>query len=147
MLSGSATEHVGPAYDDATRWDPDICIETALSSLPTHEHRPGEHHGRLSDIALSIKSIIPTAPATKHAPMIDYSGEYVGHGQSKTAFKLRCHDESFDGCILKITKGQYDPEPIVFRQIGERGCTKRSLYRARVSNYPYTAGLPSRRFR
>ena len=86
MLSGSATEHVSSASDAATRWDPDIRIEKALSSLPTREHRPGEHHGRRPDIALSIKAIIPTAPATKHAPMIDYSGEYVGHGQSTTAF-------------------------------------------------------------
>ena len=89
-----ATEH----------WDPDIRIEKVTSVLPTNVNRTGAHHDRLPDIGLSIRAFISTGAATEHAVVTEYSGEYIGHGQSKTVFKLHSHGGTFDGCILKITK-------------------------------------------
>ena len=73
-----ATEH----------WDPDIRIEKATSVLPTNVNRTGAHHKRPPDIGLSIRVLIPTGGATEHADVTEYSGEYIGHGHSKTVFRL-----------------------------------------------------------
>ena len=89
-------------------WDPDIRIEKITSVLPTNVNptkvnRTGAHHDCLPDIiGLSIRALISTVAATEHAVVTEYSGEYIGHGQSKTVFKLNCHGGTFHGCILKV---------------------------------------------
>ena len=54
--------------------------------------------------------------------MIEYYGEYIGHGQSKTAFELHCPGARFHGDVLKVSKA-YDKEPSVFAEAGEFGLT------------------------
>ena len=88
-----ATEH----------WDPDIRIEKVTSVLPTNVNRTGAILDRPPDIGLSIRVFISTGGATERAVVTEYSGEYIGHGHSKTVFKLHCLPEfEFHGCILKI---------------------------------------------
>ena len=120
---GEAPEH----------WDPDIRIEKVTSVLPTNVNRTGAHHGRVPDIGLSIRAFIATGTATEHAVVTEYSGEYIGHGQSKTVFKLHCLRESgtFDGCILKVRKTERDLEPSVFTRLRDSGITTNILYQAR----------------
>ena len=113
-------------YDATEHLDPEIRLEKASRSLWTSRrtsstpqaldpNSPGAHHPRPPDIALDIKVAIPTGTATERAVVSEYSGEYAGHGQSKTAFKLHCQGEAFDGAILKVTKSLDDPEPFVFK--------------------------------
>ena len=90
-------------YGDAPQdWYPDIRIEKITSVTPKKGKRIGAHHDRPSDIGLSIRAFMSTRAATEHAVVTEYSGEYIGHGQSKTIFKLHCQSKIFDACILKI---------------------------------------------
>ena len=118
--------------DAPEHWDPDIRIEKVTSVLPTNVNRTGAHHDRLPDIGLSIRAFISTGAATEHAVVTKYSGEYIGHGQSKTVFKLHCHGGTFDGCILTIIKRkERDLEPSVFTRVRDYGITTNILYQAR----------------
>ena len=71
-----------------------------LASWPSSGHR-NEHERRRREDA--------TERATQ------YHGEYIGDGQSKTAFELQCPNASFDGAILKVARLE-DMEPNVFGQ-------------------------------
>ena len=146
--------------DAPEHWDPDIRIEKVTSVLPTNVNRTGAHHDRVPDIGLSIRAFIATGTATEHAVVTEYAGEYIGHGQSKTVFKLHCLRESgtFDGCILKVRKTKRDLEPSVFTRLRDYGITTNILYQARglecsiddffcvTSFLATTAGLQNRQF-
>ena len=100
-------------------WDPDIRIEKIPNVTPKKGKRIGAHHDCPPDIGLSIRAFISTRTATEHTVVTEYSGEYVGHSQSKTVFKLQCQGEVFDGCILKVRQAKQDLEPSVFAQVQE----------------------------
>ena len=59
--------------------------------------------------------------------MIEYYGEYLGHGQSKTAFELNCPGARFHGKVLKVAKAN-DMEPSVFMEAAQVGLTTSILY-------------------
>ena len=59
--------------------------------------------------------------------MIEYYGEYLGHGKSKTAFELNCPGARFHGKVLKVT-GANDMEPSVFMEASKIGLTTTILY-------------------
>ena len=59
--------------------------------------------------------------------MIEYYGEYIGHGQSKTAFLLHCSGARFHGNVLKVSEA-YDEEPSVFMETSTFGLTTNILY-------------------
>ena len=59
--------------------------------------------------------------------MIEYYGEYLGHGQSKTAFELNCPGAPFHGKVLKVAKAN-DMEPLGFREAAQVGLTTSILY-------------------
>ena len=59
--------------------------------------------------------------------MIEYYGEYLGHGQSKTAFELHSPGARFHGKVLKVAKAR-DMEPSVFMQAAQAGLTTGVLY-------------------
>ena len=59
--------------------------------------------------------------------MIEYYGEYLGHGHSKTAFELNCAGARFHGKVLKVAKAN-DMEPSVFIEAAQVGLTTSILY-------------------
>jgi hypothetical protein len=129
----NATEHWDPPH-----WDPPIRLEKSLREFTPNPNSQGAHHkrraGRPPDIALKIRVFIPSGTATERAADIEYSGDYVGHGQSKTVFKLHCPNEYFDGTILKVAK-KMDMEPGVFTQAYQYGLTTRILYNAGMAQH------------
>ena len=82
-LQRSATEH-SPAGSRAL--DPEIVLQKDPELDPTAV-RIKTHHSRTPDVGIGILIRIPSYRAGEEAPeMIEYYGEYLGHGQSKTAF-------------------------------------------------------------
>ena len=59
--------------------------------------------------------------------MIEYYGEYLGHGRSKTAFELNCPGALFHGQVFKVAKA-HDTEPSVFREAAQASLTTSVLY-------------------
>ena len=59
--------------------------------------------------------------------MIEYYGEYLGHGQSKTAFELNHPGARFHGKVLKVAEAD-DMEPSVFTVGARIGLTTSILY-------------------
>ena len=59
--------------------------------------------------------------------MIEYYGEYLGHGQSKTAFELNYPGARFHGKVLKVAEAD-DMEPSVFTVGARIGLTTSILY-------------------
>ena len=58
----------------------------------------------------------------------EYYGEYLGHGQSKTAYELHCPSARFHGKALKVAKAD-DKEPAVFIEATINGLTTSILYK------------------
>ena len=54
--------------------------------------------------------------------MIEYYGEYLGHGQSKTAFDLSCPGARLHGKVFKVAKAN-EVEPSVFMKAAQVGLT------------------------
>ena len=59
--------------------------------------------------------------------MIEYYGEYIGHGRCKTAFELNCRGARFHGHVLKVAKAK-DQEPSIFMKAAHFGVTTSILY-------------------
>ena len=81
----SATEH------PPNKKDPDIRLQKY--SNPSHV-RIKTYNKRKPDIGLGILISMQSRAADD---IIEYYGEYLGHGQSKTAFGLDCPGASFPG--------------------------------------------------
>ena len=58
---------------------------------------------------------------------IEYYGEYIGHGQSKTAFVLDNKDAEFHGKVLKASKTE-DPEPAIFTRASTHNLSTNIYY-------------------
>ena len=97
----TATEH-SPARSRVL--DPDIRLQK--SRTPTAV-RIKTHHDRTPDVGIGILISMPSYRAGEESPeMIEYYGEYLGHGQSKTAFELNCPGARFHGKVLKVSKSK-----------------------------------------
>ena len=99
-------------------WDPQIRLQAAA----TERGVPVGNHPRRPDIAMDIRVFIPPRHPW-HNRDVEYSGHYVGHGQSKTVFELQGvatehANDSFHGAVLKLAKTK-DMEPYVFQQTYE----------------------------
>ena len=84
----------------------------------------------MRDLAVGIGILIcmPSYSVGEEAPeMIKYYGEYLGHGQSKTAFELNCPGAMFHGKVLKVAKAN-DMEPSVFEEVTQAGLTTSISY-------------------
>ena len=115
----TATEHSSATHREL---DPDIRLQKAKT--PTNV-RLKKHHDRTPDVGIGIRISMPSYGAGEE--MIEYYGEYLGHGQSKTAFELNCPGAPFHGQVLKVAKA-HDKEPSVFREAGLASLTTRVLY-------------------
>ena len=121
-LQRTATEH-SPASSRVL--DPDIRLQK--SKTPTAVHIK-THHGRTPDVGIGILISMPSYRAGEESPeMIEYYGEYLGHGQSKTAFELNCPGARFHGKVLKVAKAN-DMEPSVFMEAAQIGLTTSIFY-------------------
>ena len=69
-------------------------------------------------------------PCYRAGDIIEYYGEYVGHGQSKTAFELHHPGAPFHGQVLKVAKAD-DMEPSVFIKTAQANLTTSLLYNCR----------------
>ena len=85
-----------------------------------------KHHDRRPDVGVGILVHIPNTG--QPGKTTEYYGEYLGHGQSKTAFELHCPDERFHGKVLKVTATANDMEPSVFMKASEFALTTSILY-------------------
>ena len=82
------------------------------------------HHRRKPDIGIGIRV---TIPCYKASGIIEYYGQYVGHGASKTAFQLHNPDAPFHGKVLKVAKAN-DLEPSVLIKTAQANLTTSLLY-------------------
>ena len=114
----TATEH-SPAK--IRRLDPNIYLR---KSQPHGTVRIKEHHDRPPDVGIGI---LISMPNYKAAGTIEYYGEYLGHGQSKTAFELNYPGACFHGQVLKVAK-KHDIEPAVFMEASQESLTTSVLY-------------------
>ena len=81
------------------------------------------HHDRAPDVGIGILISMPSYGAGgETTEMIEYRGEYLGHGHKKTAFELNCPGAMFHGKVLKVTKAN-DMEPSVFTEASKIGLT------------------------
>ena len=91
---------------------------------------------RKPDVALHILAILP--PATVGGEPTTYTGEYIGHGASKTVLLLRAKDQPFHMKVLKVTKVKSskakDSEPAVFKTFAGRGLTTSILYEGQAKD-------------
>ena len=118
----TATEH-SPARSCVL--DPDIRLQK--SRTPTAVRIKG-HHGRTPDVGIGILISMPSYRAGEEFPeMIEYYGEYLGHGQSNTAFELNHPGARFHGQVLKVAKAD-DMEPSVFIKTAQANLTTSVLY-------------------
>ena len=86
------------------------------------------HHNRAPDVGIGILISMPSYSAGGETPeMIEYRGEYLGHGHKKTAFELNCPGAMFHGNVLKVSKSN-DMEPSVFMEAAPHGLTTRIYY-------------------
>ena len=102
--------------------DPDIRLQKVTTPPAV---RIKTHHDRTPDVGIGILIYIPRA--CYRAGDDEYYGEYLGHGQSKTAFELNCPGARFHGKVLKVAKAN-DMEPSVFIEASQVSLTTRILY-------------------
>ena len=118
----STTEHSSAR---SCRLDPDIRLQKSTTPIAVRIKR---HHDRTPDVGIGILISMPSYRAGEEYPeMIEYYGEYLGHGQSKTVFDLNCPGARFHGKVLKVAKAN-DMEPSVFMKAAQVGLTTSILY-------------------
>ena len=93
------------------RLDPEILLQ---KSGITTAVRIKSHHSRTPDVGIGIRIFMPCDRANDgSSELIEYYGEYLGHGQSKTAFELHSPGARLHGKVLKVAKAR-DMEPSAF---------------------------------
>ena len=98
------------------RIDPELLLHKYGSTTVV---RIKAHHSRTPDVGIGIRIFMPCYRAGDgSSEMIEYYGEYLGHGQSKTAFELHSPGARFHGKVLKVAR-KYDMEPDVFARAAE----------------------------
>ena len=120
-LHRTATEH---SIARSRVVDPSIRLQKSKRPIAV---RIKEHHDRTPDVGIGILISIPNYKDEKSPGMIEYYGEYLGHGKSKTASELRCPGALFHGKVLKVAKAD-DNEPEIFMEAAQLGLTPSILY-------------------
>jgi hypothetical protein len=100
--------------------DPEIVLKKDPEIYP-HALRK-KKHSRDVDVGMRILISIPSSRAGREAT--EYRGEYISHGQDKTAFELNCPNARFHGKVLKVATAK-DMEPSVFMQLQAQFPSKR----------------------
>jgi hypothetical protein len=107
--------------------DPEIVLQKDPEVHPTAA-RVKKHSYRPPDVGIGILISIPCYRAGRASPeMIEYCGQYCGHGASKTAFELNHPGARFHGKVLKVARKR-DMEPSVFMEAAELGLATRIYY-------------------
>ena len=128
--AAAATQHSRPTIPGM---DPMIRLQKCLAPAAL---RIKTHHPRTPDVGTGVLVSVPSYRAGTEDPleMVDYYGEYLGHGQSKTAFELKfmtspivSPSARFHGKVLKISRAK-DMEPAVFKVTSAMGVTTSILY-------------------
>ena len=91
------------------RWDDEFWLEEMEEFTPKESSLAGRHHPRKPDLAMSIRIYMRTGSASAWQVS---SGVYLGHGQSKTTFRLISQAAQTNG-VLKVARKK-DIEPEVF---------------------------------
>ena len=104
--------------------DPDIRLQKSEASTLDSHVDPRTHHPRPLDVGIGIQVFVPCYRA---GPEVEYYGEYLGHGLSKTAFELQCPGERFHGTVLKVAR-RVDMESEVFTEASKYALTTSILY-------------------
>ena len=122
VVQRTATEH-SPTTRSVL--DPAIVLQKCKTPPAVHIKT---HHNRTPDVGIGILIFIPSNRYTPDASdKTQYYGEYLGHGQSKTAFELICTAAEFHGKVLKVATVN-DMEPSVFTHIAQDDLTTSILY-------------------
>ena len=98
-------------------------IRLQKCSDPSHV-RIKKHNTRKPDIGLGILIFMQSRDVDS---IIEYYGEYIGHGKSKTAFVLDHSGAEFHGKVLKVAK-TFDMEPSIFTKASKHNLTTSILY-------------------
>ena len=98
-------------------------IRLQKCSDPSHV-RIKKHNTRKPDIGLGILIFMQSRDLDS---IIEYYGEYIGHGQSKTAFVLDNQDAKFHGKVLKVSKTE-DMDPAIFTRASQHNVTTSIYY-------------------
>jgi len=96
------------------RWDDEFWLEEIDVFTSDVSSLPGKHHSRRPDLAMRIRIYIWVENAWQ-----EFSGVYLGHGQSKTTFRLVDGASKTNG-VLKVARKE-DMEPGVFAAISQYG--------------------------
>ena len=130
--TGTATEH--PLAGSRIRELLDSRIldeEIVLRKDPETDPRAARiktHNNRAPDVGIGILIYIPCYRAGREENYTtEYSGRYLGHGKSKTAFELNHPGAKFHGNVLKVARA-YDMEPSVFKKAAPLGLATRIHY-------------------
>ena len=75
--------------------DPKVRLQKSTNPIPV---RIKTDNDRDPDVGIGIRVSMPSGRPPSE--IIDYFGEYIGHGQSKTAFELHCQGARFHGKVL-----------------------------------------------
>ena len=101
------------------RWDDEFWLEEMEESTPQESSLAGRHHPRKPDLAMGIRIYMRTE---RDWAWQVRSGVYLGHGQSKTTFRLISKAGQTNG-VLKVAQKK-DIEPEVFCAVSHYGlCT------------------------
>ena len=118
--------------------DPSIRLQPRIPLDPQSFAHVALRHPRIPDVGTAVLVSVPSNRAGTENPLEteEYYGEYLGHGQCKTAFELKSmtpaienQSARFHGKVLKIARAN-DMEPSVFRVASTFGVTTSILYEA-----------------
>ena len=123
--SASKQRRIATEHSSATPVELDPEIQLHKAQIPT-DVRLKKHSNRTPDVGLGIQISMPLSMSSCRAT-IQYYGEYLGHGRSKTAFELNRLGAPFHGQVLKVAKA-HDMEPSVFREAAQASLTTSVLY-------------------
>ena len=98
------------------RWDDEFWLEEMEEFTPKESSLAGRHHPRKPDLTMGIRIYMRTGSAWAWQVS---SGVYLGHGQSKTTFRLISQASQTNG-VLKVARKK-DIEPEVFCAVSNYG--------------------------
>jgi hypothetical protein len=98
------------------RWDDEFWLEEMEELTPKESSLAGRHHPRKPDLTMGICIYMRTGSAWAWQMS---SGVYLGHGQSKTTFRLISQASQTNG-VLKVARKK-DIEPEVFCAVSNYG--------------------------
>ena len=118
--------------------DPPIRLQPRIPLDPQSFAHVALRHPRIPDVGTAVLVSVPSNRAGTENPLEteEYYGEYLGHGQCKTAFELKSmtpaienQSARFHGKVLKISRAN-DMKPSVFRVASTFGVTTSIMYEA-----------------